>query len=330
MAPDAGRLRFGDYAARWLAGRNDERTTAARDASVMRNHVVPRWGTVPLAKIDHSAVQEWVTDLGRRLSPATVRECYRLASGVLRSAVRDRLIGFNPADGVRLPSRRRRDTDERIITPDELVRKLLPAVPVRYHALVALAGGTGLRWGECVGLCWDAVDLQAETVRVVRVAEEVSGHVRLKPYPKSKAGRRTVPLPGFVLQALTQHRQDFGNSGEGFGGLVFTAATGQPIKRGTFRAKVWKPSLQRASLSVELRFHDLRHSYATWLVSSGVPINDVARVMGHEQTSTTLNLYTHSTRERDRRVLGAFDAFSLPPGDEDPPEEAESPSEEGP
>ena len=103
-------------------------------------------------------------------------------------------------------------------------------------------GGTGLRGGECAGLCWDAVDLHAVTVRVLRVAEEVSGHVRLKPYPKSKAGSGTV----------------------------------------------------------------------------------------RRVCSTTLNLYTHSTRERDPRVLGALDAFSLPPAEEGSPEEAEDPSEEGP
>jgi integrase len=161
----------------------------------------------------------------------------------------------------------------------------------------------------------------------VRVAEEVSGHVTLKPYPKSRAGRRTVPLPPFAAQTLTWHRRCFGNHPDG---LVFTTGTGQPLKRGTFRARIWKPSLRRAGLPIALRFHDLRHSYATWLVSDGVPINDVARVMGHEQTSTTLNLYTHSTAERDRRVLRAFDAYSLPAANEDDPQEAEDPSEEGP
>ncbi|MER5334919.1 tyrosine-type recombinase/integrase [Micromonospora sp. NPDC002717] len=88
------------------------------------------------------------------------------------------------------------------------------------------------------------------------------------------------------------------------------------MRRGTFRSRVWKPSLQRAGLPVALRFHDLRHSYATWLVSDGVPINDVAKVMGHEQTSTTLNSYTHSTAERDCRVLKSFAAFSLPPSND--------------
>ena len=59
-----------------------------------------------------------------------------------------------------------------------------------------------------------------------------------------------------------------------------------------------------------LRFHDLRHSYATWLVSQGVPVNDVKEVMGHEQTSTTLNLYTHGSEGRTKRVLDAFADFS--------------------
>ena len=83
--------------------------------------------------------------------------------------------------------------------------KLLPAVPQRYRALVGLAGGTGLRWGECAGLRWDVVDLAARTLRVVRVAVEVSGHVTDKAYPKSRAGRRIVPLPGFVVDLLTEH-----------------------------------------------------------------------------------------------------------------------------
>jgi integrase len=63
-----------------------------------------------------------------------------------------------------------------------------------------------------------------------------------------------------------------------------------------------------------MRFHHLRHSFATWLVSEGVPINDVQQVMGHERASTTLNMYTHAADEMDsrRRVLGAFAAFSLP------------------
>jgi integrase len=160
-------------------------------------------------------------------------------------------------------------------------------------------------------------------VHVVRVAVEVSGHVTLKPYPKSKAGRRTVPLPPFVVELLAVHPQQFS---PGAHGLVFTTRTGEAVRRTTFRARVWKPSLHRAGLPTSLRFHDLRHSYATWLVSDGVPINDVARVLGHEQMSTTLDRHTHPSRDRDRRVLEAFADFSLTPIKEPRPDKCQGPS----
>lgn len=70
-----------------------------------------------------------------------------------------------------------------------------------------------------------------------------------------------------------------------------------------------------------MRFHDLRHAYATWLVTDGVPINLVQRVMGHEQASTTLNRYTHTPADYAARVLDAFDgsaASLLPPAAETP------------
>jgi integrase len=349
--PRAGKIKLGDYARRWFAARVLERTTAARDASVMRTHVLPRWGDTPLVRIDHTSVQQWVTDLSRRLAPATVVECHRILSGVMRSAVRDRLIAFNPCEGVQLPKRRRKDIDGQIITQEDLVVRLLPAVPERYRALVGLAGGTGLRWGECIGVRWDALDLVGHEVDVIRVAVEVAGHVTAKPYPKSRAGRRKVPLPAFVLELLADHAQLVppGPAGE-----VFTNADGGPMRRTNFRARVWRPALVRAGLlgNVEkeegpdpdeaprfrgswvndegteqsalfnteeetvqhvarragrsLRFHDLRHSYATHLITSGVPINDAQAVMGHEQASTLLDRYTHASHTRNQRILQAF------------------------
>ena len=343
--PHAGKQRFGPYATRWLAARNHERTTMARDAGIMRTHVLPRWEDVPLARIDQLAVQAWVTELGGRMAPATVAECFRIFSGVMRSAVRDQLVGANPADGVRVPRRRKSDLDDATITPAVLTGRLLPVVPDRYRALVALAGGTGLRWGECVGMRWDAVDLDGGTVRVSRTVTEVAGHVLAKPYPKTKAGRRVVPLPPFVVAQLRGYRDAYpaGPAGE-----VFTNTAGGPLRRTLFRSRVWRPALVRAGLlggvtetgpykwhatwtdtaGVEcsakfttereavahvahkaaggLRFHDLRHSYATWLVSRGVPVNDVQRAMGHERASTTLDRYTHRSDHQDEHVRGAF------------------------
>ena len=77
-----------------------------------------------------------------------------------------------------------------------------------------------------------------------------------------------------------------------------------------------------------LRFHDLRHSYATWLVSAGVPINDVSTVMGPEQTSTTLDRYTHPSQDRDQRVKAVFADFLLTPAPEQEPDTEQEPTDE--
>src|SRR6185312_1963183 len=136
VSPHAGRVLFGDHAREWMASWNNEATTHARDASIMRTHVIAKWDTWPLSKIDHLSVQTWITGLSRRLSPATVAECRRLTAAVLRSAVRNRLIAYNPCDDVRVPKRRQQDTDEQIIARDVFRHKLLPAVPDRYRGLV--------------------------------------------------------------------------------------------------------------------------------------------------------------------------------------------------
>ena len=156
--------------------------------------------------------------------------------------------------------------------------------------------------GECVGLSWNAIDLTARDVYVARVVVETPGRCELRNYPKSRAGVRRVPLPAFAVETLAHHRERFTYSED----LVFATGTGAPLRRSTFRSRVWAPTIKRAGL-VGLRFHDLRHSYATWLVSENVPINVVQRLMGHEDASTTLSRYVHAPRDYDDRVRGLFD-----------------------
>jgi integrase len=344
VSPAAGRALFADHAADWAATWNTEITTAARDRSILRTHVLPRWGAVPLARIDHISLQAWVTELGQRRSRATVVEALRLTSAVLRSAVRNRLIPFNPAEEVRAPRTRTRDTDERIISRADLRGRLLPAMPDRYRAVVATAAGAGLRWGEVAGLRADALDLSAARLSVIRTVVEVSGHTTFKPYPKSRAGRRTVPLPGWLISLIRVHLASWPGDAAG---PVFANEVGGPLRRTLFRSRIWRPALVRAGIlgsvvRVEggfearwtdengaahserlrteyqavqhvarhqaggLRFHDLRHSYATWLVDDGVPPNMVQRVMGHERSATTLDLYTRRT-DNSNRILAALD-----------------------
>lgn len=101
---------------RWMLGRNQELTTVAQDTSIMRTHVLPPWHNTSVAKIDYTSVQQWITENSQKRSAATVHERFRLLSSALRAAVHDRLISTTPCEGIRLPKRRRKDTDERTIS----------------------------------------------------------------------------------------------------------------------------------------------------------------------------------------------------------------------
>jgi integrase len=344
VSPHAGRTLFGDHAEKWMGSWNTAITTAARDRSMMRNHVMPRWGAVQLGKISHLELQTWVSELGERRSAATVTRCHLLVSAVLRSALRNRLIPFNPAEEVRVPRIREHDRLlDRIISRADLRDKLLPAVPPRHRAVVATSAGAGLRWGEVVGLRIDAIHLDAATADVVRTIVEVSGNTSFKPFPKSAAGRRQVPLPRWLVAIIREHLSHWPTEPNA---PIFANEVGAPLRRTLFRSRIWRPSLVRAGLlgKVEgdgpyvgswtdatgrahdqkfssypavvrevarqqaggMRFHDLRHSYATWLVDDGVPVNMVQRVLGHEKSSTTLDLYTRRTDNRSR-ILAALD-----------------------
>ena len=199
--------------------------------------------------------------------------------------------------------------------------------------MVATAAGAGLRWGEVVGLRADAIDLERARLSVIRTVTEVAGHTSFKPFPKSAAGRRTVPLPAWLVPIIREHRARWPTASDGpvFANEVGCAAAAHPVPlahlaalaragRATGRGRVGgrrvggavdrrggrdahraPPVGPQAVQHVArhqaggLRFHDLRHSYATWLVDDGVPPNMVQRVMGHERSSTTLDLYTRRT-----------------------------------
>jgi site-specific recombinase XerD len=103
--------------------------------------------------------------------------------------------------------------------------------------------------------------------------------------------------PSWLIGIITHHLAAYS---PGVEQLVYPNTVGMPLRRNLFRARVWKPTLLRSGPDATLRFHDLRHSYAIWLVDDGVPVNMVQRVLGHERAATTLDLYTVTPQRRRR------------------------------
>ena len=198
--PAGAQLRFRELADRWWAAREVELTTAAANRSRLDNHVLPMWGEWPIGALSTWTCRRGWTRLSHRLAPETVASCHGLLSAILATAVRSRKLGGNPCDGVRLPPRRRTaDAGDDQPASSSWARSCpcSPAATVPWWpqrpAPVCVGVIVGLRRRR---------DVLRRELRVVEVAVGVAGRVSFKHYPKSKASRRTVPLPDFLDRGL--------------------------------------------------------------------------------------------------------------------------------
>ncbi|GAA2501821.1 site-specific integrase [Terrabacter carboxydivorans] len=295
--PQAGRLTLSDYAQEWLSRQVHRPTTADQMEGVVRRYIDPHLGTMRLAAIQPSDVQRWVKQLSLTLAPSTVGVAHRILSGILKAAVTDRRIMSNPCTGTKLPKVTKPKVQP--ITEDQLAA-IVGQMPRRHRALVILAAGTGLRQGEIFGLTVDRLDLERRTVLVNRQLINVNGREPFFGPPKSQASVRIVPLPEVVVDALRQHLRTYPSPT-----LVFTNNVGAPLRRSAFWTE-WNRALKRAGVPV-IRFHELRHYYASLLIRHGESVKTVQARLGHASASETLDTYSHLWPDNDERTRAAVD-----------------------
>jgi len=301
--PRAGKVTVGAYAAQWQASQTWRPMTASRVDSALRNHVLPAFGGRPIAAVRPSEVQAWTRGLGGRLSPASVRTVYSVLRSLMRSAVLDRVIALSPCVRVALPTSPRKT----LAVPSAAdVAALAAALPSHLAVVPYLAAGLGLRPGEVFGLEVGDVDFLRRSVRVERQLDERGARVPLK----TASSQRTVPLPSVVADRLSAHLAATGRRE----GLVLTDTAGVPVKRNTF-GKTWRSAVRRAGLAESLRFHDLRHAYASALIVAGESVKVVQARLGHASAMVTLDVYGHLWPDSDDKTRAAIEAFLEPPAD---------------
>jgi integrase len=306
--PGAGKITFKTYAAEWLAAQQHTPTTAETYERHLRNHMNPVFGARPLASVRPTQVQGWVTSLtrDRGLAASTACTVYRVFAGIFNSAVIDGRLKRSPCVSIRLP--RIQETTVRFLEAEQ-VQDLAEAMPARYRALVLTAAGAGLRQGECFGVCLDSVDFLGRVLHVRRQIRMEAGRPVLVDQLKTPASRRSVPMPDFLIEALSVHFAQFG--GEESRTPIFTAARGGLVRRGVFNDHVWKPAVKKAELEPDTTFHDLRHTYASLLIAQSVPIKEVSQWMGHKSITETADTYGHLYPAAESRARAALDeAFS--------------------
>lgn len=304
--PTSARMPWGQWCDRWWPAKRLEPSTRATGDSRLKVHVRPQWDTVPLIAIARMDIQTWVNQLDQTLSASMVRQCYRLLSNSLASAVAEGVLSSSPCVGVTLPTTP--TGQEKFLTDDE-AGALLSHFDGRWRVFAELLIGTGLRISEAAGLHAARVDLDNGRVEVIEVYDSQSVPRGMRGYPKSKR-RRSVPLSpdlAGLLRAWIAAEHPARSCGKPHrggrcpGGLLITGPQGAPIDIHNFEQRQWRDAALRAGLAVEdgkdkrgrtkyrltATPHSLRHTYASRLVQLGVPLERIQLLLGHEDIKTT-------------------------------------------
>jgi integrase len=298
---DDKNMTLGEYLDRWLRDcvRGSVReSTFDRDSYLVRTHIKPSLGRLKLKKLTPLDVQSLYRDrLDAGLSPSTVNKIHTVFHKALSQAVRWNLIPRNVTKAVKPP--RPAAEEMRPLSSEETRRLLNEARGDRLEALYVLAVTTGMRRGELLGLKWSDIDLENATVSVRRTLTRTDNGRRVTlGDPKTKRSRRTIRLTPQAVEALRVHLekqlQEMEALGDRYGdqGLVFTTKAGTLINPSNLRQRSLMPLLKRAGLP-HIRFHDLRHTCATLLLSKNVHPKFVQELLGHATIAITLDTYSH-------------------------------------
>lgn len=271
-------------------------STFERYKSIADLHISPALGRLRLKALTPAHVQGFYRGrLDSGLSPATVQKIHVVLHKALSQAVKWSLIPRNATEAASAP--RPSPKEMRPLSAEE-VRKLLGAARGdNLEALWVLAVHTGMRQGELLALKWTDVDLEAGKVSVRRTLTRESGHYTLGE-PKTKRSRRTVKLTGAATEALRSHltrqMEEIDRLGDLYRdqGLVFTTDSGAPLNPSNIRNRNLRRLTRKAGLP-EMRFHDLRHTCATLLLSKNVHPKIVQEMLGHATVAITLDTYSH-------------------------------------
>ena len=275
----------------------------------IRLYLHPRLGNIPLNKVTINDVQQmctWMMTEARMdqkngdsgLSDSQVRNCYSLCDRVLKKAVAEKLIARNPTKGCKLPPNR--PNEMKVLSREDMQKVLIQAKEENYYELFLLEFATGLRLGELMALQWDDVDLVTGELRINKQVNLVGSKLVISE-PKTKAAVRTLILPPSVRKVLAEYKTRVNSR------WLFPSPKKEdlPIIPSAVSRRL-HTLLEHAGCE-QVRFHDLRHTFATNALARGMDIKTLSTILGHVSSATTLNTYSHVTDEMRQRAAVKID-----------------------
>ena len=306
-------MRFGDWMEYWFENHAKPKVRPSTQENYwgrIRLHINPELGHIPLNKLTQNDLQQFYgrlkkngrkirTELyGEGLSDRMVRMCHATCRSALEKAKLDGLIRTNPAIGCKLPPKKAREMQ--VLDRDELQRFLIQAMVEGYYEFFLLELATGLRRGELVALQWDDLDFQTGVLSVSKQVNAVKGELQFSE-PKTKSSIRKIVLPPALLDVLREYKKTVVSR------WMFPSPVkyDMPISPGVAERQLSR-ILELADCK-HVRFHDLRHTFATLALQGGMDIKTLSAMLGHVSAATTLDIYTHITDDMQRQAAANID-----------------------
>ena len=296
----------------WEAAGEISARTAERYRELVENQIAPHLGAKPLQKLRPVDIEQWHATLrntGRAdgkggLAPRTIGHAHRVLGKALGDAAGNELVLKNVVAAKSAP--KVNDDEMQIVKDNPAFIESLRGHRLFVAALVSLF--TGMRIGEVLALRWGRVDLDGKVIQVREALEETKAHgIRFKA-PKTKAGRRDITLPDFLVDVLREFRKEqlelrlkLGTGKLKDDDLLFAGIDGALPSQKRY-SKAW------SDFSPDLGFHNLRYTHASQLIDAGVDIVTISKRLGHAKPDITLRIYAHLFQKNDGKAAAAINA----------------------